>query len=401
MNPIRKIFAITWKDTLNRFASRSELLFFLVLPLFFTFLLAGGAPSGNTDGRVRLLVVDEANTTLSNRLIQELEKSQAVRTELKSLAEAETEFDEQQVSAVLVVPPDFDLDGLKNGSLELDLRQQPNNMNAQIAQRSVQAAIDRIGSTVQIAANAAAEAERLQPFRSTEEKQAYFDGALENAQTLMDEAPDRVRITMNSSENPDDWDPAVHSSAGQLITWVFIPLMGISALFAYEREQGTQRRLLITPTTRATYLLGTILGQVVLALVQMVLLVGFGLLVMKINWGREPLALAVILITFALASAALGTTLGTFVKTSSQASGLSIMIGMVFALLGGCWYPIELFPEFVRSAVRVLPTTWAMQGMLDLVLRGQGVNAILPEAGILLGFAVVFFAFGVLRFRYE
>jgi ABC-2 type transport system permease protein len=107
------------------------------------------------------------------------------------------------------------------------------------------------------------------------------------------------------------------------------------------------------------------------------------------------------MVSFALASAALGAALGAFVKTEGQASGMSMMLGMVMALLGGCWYPAELFPEFVRSVVKILPTTWAMQGMLDLVLRGQGLSAILPEAGVLLGFAVVFLAIGVWRFRYE
>jgi ABC-2 type transport system permease protein len=42
-----------------------------------------------------------------------------------------------------------------------------------------------------------------------------------------------------------------------------------------------------------------------------------------------------------------------------------------------------------------------MQGMLDLVLRGQGLIGVLPEAAVLVGFAVVFFTIGVWRFRYE
>ena len=133
-------------------------------------------------------------------------------------------------------------------------------------------------------------------------------------------------------------------------------------MFAVERQNGTLRRLLTTPTRKSTYLLGTIFGQVLTALVQMLLLIVFGILVMKLNWGSQPLALAVMMVTSALAAAALGTTLGTFVKTESQASGLSIMTGMVMALLGGCWYPIELFPQAVQNIVKVLPTTWAMQG---------------------------------------
>ena len=171
---------------------------------------------------------------------------------------------------------------------------------------------------------------------------------------------------------------AANSSAGQMITWVFIPLIGISSVFAYERQRGTLRRLLTTPTGKGTYLLGTILGNVFWALVQMTLLVTFGALVMKVNWADNPAALAVMMTASALAAAALGTMLGTFVKTEGQASGLSIMLGMVMALLGGCWYPIELFPAVVRNIVKVLPTTWAMQGMLDILLRGQGVVGILP-----------------------
>jgi ABC-2 type transport system permease protein len=102
-----------------------------------------------------------------------------------------------------------------------------------------------------------------------------------------------------------------------------------------------------------------------------------------------------------LAAAALGTMLGTFVKTEGQANGLSIMIGMVMAMLGGCWYPIELFPQVMRQAALILPTTWAMQGLLDISVRGQGVQGVWLETIILLGFALVFFTIGVMRFKYD
>ncbi|MEW6094063.1 MAG: ABC transporter permease, partial [Chloroflexota bacterium] len=152
---------------------------------------------------------------------------------------------------------------------------------------------------------------------------------------------------------------------------------------------------------KGTYIFGTIFGQVLIALLQMVLLVTFGILVMKLNWGQDIPGLVIMLVTGALAAAAFGTMLGTFVKTAAQAQGLSIMLGMVMALMGGCWYPLELFPEAIRTAVKVLPTTWTMQGLLDLVLRGQPWTAILPEAGVLLGFAAVFFVVGIWRFKFE
>jgi ABC-2 type transport system permease protein len=42
-----------------------------------------------------------------------------------------------------------------------------------------------------------------------------------------------------------------------------------------------------------------------------------------------------------------------------------------------------------------------MEGLTDLVLRGQGLAEVLPKAGVLIGFAAVFFVVGVWRFRYE
>lgn len=94
-------------------------------------------------------------------------------------------------------------------------------------------------------------------------------------------------------------------------------------------------------------------------------------------------------------TAVLGTRLGTLVKSEGQANGRAWMLGMVLALIGCCWYPAELFPQFMRSAAKILPTTWAMEGMLNIVLRGQGL------AGVLLGMAALFFAIGVRRFRFE
>ncbi|HMB25368.1 MAG TPA: ABC transporter permease [Anaerolineales bacterium] len=398
---MKKIFAIVWKDAIIRFSSSWELLFFIVLPVAFTFLLAGGTPQGDEDPRIGLYVVDEAKTAVSQQIIVELENSTAVRPEVTTRAEAQRRFDDRQADVVFFIPAGIDMESLQSGEAEVELLQQPNNLNATVAERAILTAIRRVSSSVSAAQNAVTQREAKQPFASEAERQAFFESSLETAQSIRKEAPERVTVVEALTKDEVDYDPRANTSAGQLITWTFIPLFGISAMFSYERQQGTLQRLLTTPSSKATFLLGTISGQVVIALVQMLLLVGFGILVMKLNWGREPLALFTILLASALAAAALGTTMGTFIKTEAQANGLSTMFGMVFALMGGCWYPLELFPPVIQNAVKILPTTWAMQGMLDLVLRGGGLREVVPEAGVLFVFAAAFFSLGVWRFRYE
>ena len=293
---MKKIFAIAWKDAIIRFASKSELLFFIILPIIFTFLLAGGTPSGNEDNRIQLLVVDESKTAVSQQIITELENSTAVRPEVLTRTEAQKQFDDRRADTVFIIPAGIDIASLQNGSAQVELLQQPNNINATVAERAILTAIRSVSSAVSAAQNAVKQRESIQAFASDAEKQAYFASSLALAQSIQKEAPERVTVTEgNTKENKVDYDPRANSSAGQLITWVFVPLFGISALFAFERQQGTLRRLLTTPSHKATFLLGTISGQVAVALIQMLLLVSFGILVMKLNWGREPLALFVLL----------------------------------------------------------------------------------------------------------
>jgi ABC-2 type transport system permease protein len=398
---MKKLLAIIRKDTLNRFSGPSELLFFIALPIVFTFLLAGGTPSGDDDPRIGLVVVDEADSPLSAEIVAALEDSSAVRPELVSRAAAQDDFDARRASVVLIIPAGLTLESLEAGPAEVELLQQPNNLDATVARRAVLTALRGVSSAVSAAQIATREAERIRPFASEAEKAAYFDDSLRTARKIQADAPQRVVVVRGATPDQIDYDPAANSSAGQLITWVFIPLFGISALFAYERQQGTLRRFLTTPTRNSTYLVGTISGQVAMGLVQMLLLVGFGALVLNVSWGNDPAALMVMLFTAALAAAAFGTLLGTFVRSEGQASGLSVMFGMVFALLGGCWYPLELFPETVQQVVKILPTTWAMQGLLDLVVGGGGMQDILPEAGVLVVFAAIYLTVGVWRFRYE
>ncbi|MGZ9226828.1 MAG: ABC transporter permease, partial [Anaerolineales bacterium] len=189
---MKKIFAIAWKDAIIRFASSSELLFFIVLPLVFTFLLAGGTPSGDEDPRLGLVVVDEANTAVSQQIIRVLENSTAVRPDVGTREEAQNLFEERRADVVLIIPAGINIDSLQNSSAEVELLQQPNNMNATVAERAVLTAIRRVSSSVSAAQNAVRQRESIQPCASDAEKQAYFEASLETAQTIQQEAPERV-----------------------------------------------------------------------------------------------------------------------------------------------------------------------------------------------------------------
>jgi ABC-2 type transport system permease protein len=399
---MKKIFAIALKDNLVRFSSKSEWLFFLVLPVVFSVVI-NLATTSQSDSRIALLVVDQDGGELARDLVDVLKESKTVAVKEYSFPDAESKFRDRQAPAMLVIPDGLEEAKASGKTVELQFTEAAGNVDAVAARQAVQAALGSLGRTLQVAGISLAAAEEIQPFADQAARDAYYQAAKDEAQTLFADQPERIIVTGPAlvAKEQDFWSPSTQASAGTVVTWVFIPLLAISEFFALERQLGTLRRMLSAPVSKAVYLLGTITGQLGTALLQMLILAAFGTILLGVSWWHDPLATLVIFLAFGLASVAFGTMLGTFVKTQGQASGLSLALGMAMALLGGCWYPLELFPTTVQKIVHILPTTWAMAGMNDIVLRGQGLTGILPEAAVLLGFAGLFFTVGVLRFRYE
>jgi ABC-2 type transport system permease protein len=144
--------------------------------------------------------------------------------------------------------------------------------------------------------------------RRKQSKQTFFESSLEVAQSIREDTPERVTTVEGTNRQMRSiMTRAPIRLLGQLITWVFIPLFGISALFASERQQGTLRRLLPRLSQSHIFAWHDLRSGCVGTCTN----VSIGRvrnLVMKLGWGREPLALFVILLASALAAAAFGTT---------------------------------------------------------------------------------------------
>jgi ABC-2 type transport system permease protein len=337
-------------------------------------------------------------------MVNLLQSSETVAPSLLGRENAQETFDKREAAAIMIIPSGMEASLKAGQAVALDFTLDPSNLNGLAAQQEVQKAIDQISRGLVVASISTREAEQIQPFTEAAQRQTYYDQSLTAAQQEFDSAPTRIVITQpeNTTEIATQLEnQAAQASAGQLIIWVFIPLLGTSQLMADERVRGTLRRLVTTPTRKPTFLIGMTTGQFSYGLIQMLMLVFIGAVLLKVPWGQNPLALLVLLVSFGLASVAMGTMMGTFTRTPSQANGLSIALGMVMGLLGGCMFPLELFPPTVANAAKILPTTWAMMGMTQLTVYNGDLIQILPYATVLFGFSIVFFVVGVWRFRYE
>jgi ABC-2 type transport system permease protein len=190
-------------------------------------------------------------------------------------------------------------------------------------------------------------------------------------------------------------------SFGFTVTFMMFIALASAGGFLEERELGTLSRLLTTPTSRATLVGGKVGGIYVTTLVQAGFLIVAGVALFSVPWGNDPGSVALVLAAYALAATGLGVMLSTIVRSRGQLSAVTSVLAIAMAMLGGCYWPIEIVSPTMQQIARITPNYWAMQGLVSTVVRGQGLAAALVPAAVLLCFAAVFFTVGLARLRVE
>ncbi|MCS7466173.1 ABC transporter permease [Stieleria sp. ICT_E10.1] len=193
-----------------------------------------------------------------------------------------------------------------------------------------------------------------------------------------------------------------HAIPGELVMFtMLVMVISGSTLVLTERKQGLLRRLAATPITRGQIVLGKWLGKMILGMVQ----IGVGMVIATVlfgmNWGPQFVGVLLVLATWAAFCASLGLLLGTLAQTDAQVMGLGILVSMVLAALGGCWWPIEITPEWAQDLQKALPSGWTMDAMHRLISFRHSTVTVVPHIlALAIGAGLVGWIVK-LRFRYE
>ncbi len=215
--------------------------------------------------------------------------------------------------------------------------------------------------------------------------------------------PRNIKLTVRPAgkrkEIPTGYDQTI---PGVLVMFtMMILLTGGAVTLVTEREQGLLRRLASTPITRGQIVAGKWFGKLLLGLVQ----IGFALIVsvalFDIDWGPEKLMVGVVLLSWAAFNTSLAMFLANVARSEGQMSGIGVLGTLVLAALGGCWWPIEVTPDWMQSLARGLPTGWAMESMHLLVSFHEEGSAVVPHVLALLTGAVILGWLSQRTFRYQ
>jgi ABC-2 type transport system permease protein len=175
-------------------------------------------------------------------------------------------------------------------------------------------------------------------------------------------------------------------------------LLGVSLALLDERDWGTLDRLRSTPTPLAAVLLAKLAARSVVGIAQMTLLFAIGRLAFGVSLGPAPWALALPTTGIALAGTAFGLVVAGATRSREAVLPVGSIAILTMAAVGGCWWPIDLEPPWMRTVALALPTTWAMDAYNDLMIRGRPPAAVAGATAILLAHAAVYLAAGLALF---
>ncbi|KJK36977.1 ABC transporter [Lentzea aerocolonigenes] len=168
---------------------------------------------------------------------------------------------------------------------------------------------------------------------------------------------------------------AVFGSALTLVSW---------------RRKQVLRRIRLAPVSATSVLSSRILVSAGVALVQGGVFVGvaslpvFGLQLSGSWWLAIPLLLLGTIAFFAL-----GMLVGAFAKTEEAASAAANIVVLPMAFLSGTFFPVDQAPAWLQTVSKIFPLRHMNDGMLDVLVRGKGIEALVVPSAILVGFALV------------
>ena len=155
-------------------------------------------------------------------------------------------------------------------------------------------------------------------------------------------------------------------------------LTGMSVIF--DKEQGASFRVSISPATKIKWLFGKVLGQLLFALGQVIIIILVGAIFFGVSVQGNIIELVLALSVVSLSFITMGLFITNFTKTQSTTILASLLMIVPMIFLSGIIFPYEFMPASVSFFGKLLPLTQGIELVSTVLVRG------LPLVSMSLGF---------------
>jgi ABC-2 type transport system permease protein len=168
-----------------------------------------------------------------------------------------------------------------------------------------------------------------------------------------------------------------------------------------EWRMGIIERMRVTPVSRLALLLGRVLRDMVVQLIQSALLIGVGT-----AFGLRAPVLGVLLglgfvLLISMSLASLSYTAGLLIKSEDAFAPLLSAVSVPLMLLSGVLLPMALAPGWLNFVSRLTPFRYIVEAMRDVFRGDYATTGVLLGVVVAVALATASVAFGTRTFRRE
>ena len=366
--PFRGLGAILFKEFITVLRDPMTLFFMLFPPLIE--MIAFGYALDNDVRHMAMTILNEDRTVESRQLLDRFVNTETFRIvgEVQNVDQLSSEIRKGHAYVGLQIPPTFTRD-LRAG--------QP---------AQVQLLIDGSNSTIALQALNTAVALALS----------------ESMEVMMHETGRRIppvevrpQILYNPTmRSPNFYVPGVIGVVLQIGT-TFATAMAV----VRERERGTLEQLLVSPLSRWGLMLGKLVPYLCIGMLMAILLFGIMRFIFAVPIAGSVLAMLFSTLVYVFALLSLGLLVATKAENQMQALQMSMTFIMPSVFFSGFIFPRETMPWIFYAIGAVLPTTYFIDLMRAIILRGANLFEYWPSLAIMSVMAVLLFCVCSLRFR--
>jgi len=372
---LQRIWAVVQKEFIQTFRDRRTLLLQLGMPIVQLFIF-GYAIRTHVE-HVPTAVADESFDAASLSYVDAMVASGYfdIVAHVSSQAEVVGAIDEGWAQAGIVILPDFAAQVELNKAKVLLLVDGSDIFTSQTAYKAI---------------NAIAQAHSTQVLMRKVER----SGKLSGRESLL---PLDVRIRILYNPNLDDLWFLIPGMAAMLLQTQTISLTATAVV--REREAGTIEQLLVTPILPGELMLGKVAPNIVIALVNMLTIVGIGVFWFGVPFRGDFWLFFWLAFMYVFSGLGLGLLLSTVSQNQRQAQQLTTMTTLLGLVLGGFIFPRYLMPPVIRIVGNLFPLTYFIPIARGIITKGVSIELLWEQVAALFIYVVVIMFVAVRTFR--
>jgi ABC-2 type transport system permease protein len=176
---------------------------------------------------------------------------------------------------------------------------------------------------------------------------------------------------------------------------------GVAITLVIRRESGILKRLRATPLPAAAYVGGVLGSTIVVYALESIALVVLGRLLFGVPFPTRIASLVLALLLGAVAFAAMGIGLTAAIRSAEGSSAVVNAVYLPMAFISGSFFSPHSFPQFLRAIADVLPLTYFIRLMRDILLHGQELWSQPGSVGVVAAWGAVGAVAALRGFRWE